>query len=80
MTKTLIFHRASTDIELWSEELEYLSSAIVLISKSRSSEEGVNAINALNKLFFELMRYDNDHYKVMDILSCIMDILKDKQS
>lgn len=33
----------------------------------RSSEEGINAINALNRLLSGLMKYDNDHYEAMDI-------------
>lgn len=56
-----------------------LSIAIDLISKCGSSEEGVNTINALNKLLSGLMRYDNDHYEAMDIaLSTTMNVLRDK--
>lgn len=56
-----------------------LSTAIDLISKCGSSEEGINAINALNRLLSGLMKYDNDHYETMDIaLSSTMKVLKNK--
>ena len=44
-----------------------LSTAIDLISKNGSSEEGTSAINRLNGLLAGLMKYDNDHYEAMDI-------------
>lgn len=43
-----------------------LSTAIDLISKSESSEKEINVVNALNRLFARLMKYDNDHYEAMD--------------
>lgn len=56
-----------------------LSIAIDLISKCGSSEEGINAINALNKLLYGLMKYDNDHYEAMDIaLSSSMNVLENR--
>lgn len=44
-----------------------LSTAIDLISKGDNSKEGANAINTLNKLLAGLMKYDDDHYEVMDV-------------
>ena len=56
-----------------------LSTAIAIISKCGCSEEGITAINALNRLLSGLMKYDNDHYEAMDIaLSSTMKVLKNK--